>query len=185
MENCLRVRRSAAFAIAAARKSKILNCDLSATKSAPPRRARALSRTSSADFSRRKKDQSRRSRMTRLRYSPPLGRVESALRSLGASYLPLAAEFLLTESACCCGRQEGTAPTSRRLSTARAFRLILRVGRFGPIPPAAPSVRFSSARLMACQRGDSRSTFRSDRFRMRRLMARLPKRFPAANAGYP
>ena len=30
---------------------------------------------------------------------------------------------------------------------------------------------------MACQRGDLRSTFRLDRFRMRRPMARLPKRF--------
>ena len=123
--------------------------------------------------------------MTRLRCSPPLGRVESALRSHGASYLSLAAEFLLTGSPCCCGRRRGTAPTSRRLSTGRAFRLILRVGRFDPIPPDAPSARFSSARPMACQRGDSRSTFRSDRFRMRRPMARLPKRFPAANAGYP
>ena len=93
------------------------------------------------------------------------------------------AEFLLTGSPCCSGRRTDTAPTSRRLSTGRAFRLILRVGRFGPIPPDAPSVRFSSARPMACQRGDSRSTFRSDRFRMRRPMARLPKRFLAVNAG--
>ena len=57
-------------------------------------------------------------------------------------------------------------------------------GRFGPILPDAPSVRFSSARPMACQRGDSQSTFRLDRFRVRRQMARLPKRFPAANVGY-
>jgi ATP-dependent helicase/nuclease subunit B len=90
-----------------------------------------------------------------------------------------------TGSLCCSGHRTDTAPTSRRLSTGRAFRLILRMGRFGPIPPDAPSVRFSSARPMACPRGDSRSTFRSDRFRMRRPMARLPKRFPAANAGYP
>ena len=123
--------------------------------------------------------------MTRLRCSPPLVRVESALRSHGVYYLSLAAEFLLTGSPCCCGRRMGTAPTSRRRSTGRAFRLTLRVGRFGPIPPDAPSVRFSSARPMACQRGDSRSTFRLDRFRMQRPMARLPMRFLAVNAGLP
>jgi len=101
--------------------------------------------------------------MTRLRCSPPLVRVESALRSHGVYYLSLAAEFLLTGSPCCCGRRMGTAPTSRRRSTGRAFRLTLRVGRFGPIPPDAPSVRFSSARPMACQREDLRSTFRLDK----------------------
>jgi len=123
--------------------------------------------------------------MTRLRCSPPLGRVESALRSHGASYLSLETVFLLTRSPCCSGHRRGTALTSRRRSTGRAFRLILRVVRFGPIPPGAPSVRFSSARPMACPRGDSRSTFRSARFLMRRPMARLRKRFPAANAGSP
>ena len=151
----------------------------------PPRQDRALSRTSSANSSRRKRDQSKRSRTTRSKCSPPRVKVESASRSRGASYLPLAAEFLLTKSPCCSGRRRGTAPTSRRLSTGRASRLILRVVRFGPIPRDAPSVRCSSARPMACQRGNSRSTFRSDRFRMRRPMARLPKQFPAANAGYP
>jgi len=47
----------AAFVIASARKSKILNCDLAVTTAEPLRRARALSRTSSADFSRRERDQ--------------------------------------------------------------------------------------------------------------------------------
>ena len=47
----------AAFAINSARKSRILTSDLSVMKSAPPARERALSRTSSADFSRRKRDQ--------------------------------------------------------------------------------------------------------------------------------
>ena len=37
---------------------------------------------------------------------------------------------------------DGYALTSRRRSTGRAFRLTLRVGRFGPIPADAPSVRF-------------------------------------------
>ena len=46
-------------------------------------------------------------------------------------------------------------------------------------------MRFSSAQPMACQRGDSRSTFRLDRFRMQRPMARLPMRFLAVNAGLP
>ena len=114
----------------------------------------ALSRTSSSDFSRRKRDQSRRSRTTRSRCSRPRARVASALRSHGASYRSLAAEFLSTESPCCCGHRTDTAPTSRRLSTARAFRLTSREARFVPIPPDAPSVRFSSARPMACRRGD-------------------------------
>ena len=115
--------------------------------------------------------------------APGAGRecVEIARRILSG----LATVFLLTGSPCCSGHRTDTAPTSRRLSTGRAFRLILRVGRFGPIPPDAPSVRFSSVRPMACQRGDSQSTFRLDRFRMRRPMARLPKQFPVANAGYP
>ena len=38
-------------------KSRILTRDLSVTKAAAPRRGWALSRTSSADFSRRKRDQ--------------------------------------------------------------------------------------------------------------------------------
>jgi hypothetical protein len=65
------------------------------------------------------------------------------------------------------------------------FQLTTREARFGLIPPDAPSVRFSSAGPRACQRDDSRSTFRSDRFRMRLPMARLQKRFLPANAGSP
>ena len=78
-----------------------------------------------------------------------------------------------------------TDPTSRRPSTGRVFRLTMREARFGLIPPDAPSVRFSSARPRACQRDASRSTFRWDRFRMRRSMVGLQKRFLAANAGSP
>ena len=65
------------------------------------------------------------------------------------------------------------------------FPALFARGAVRPDPAGRAFAHFSSARPGAIQRGDSQSTFHSDRFRMLRPMAPLPKRFLAANAGYP